>query len=91
MISRLKVWLVILIHHSYLNLSFQEMSHFTNWPPEYLMGLFEYYPISQDHFRYKGDALLKILIKEQVPILRATWYIKVVYLNLKSNPQKVPL
>jgi len=37
--------------------------------------------------RYQRETLINTLIEYQVPILRATWYIKVIYLNAKYNTQ----
>lgn len=33
----------------------------------------------------KGEALLKVLVEKEVPLMRATWYIKVIYLNMLAN------
>lgn len=39
---------------------------------------------------FKDHSLLKILIREKVPLLRASWYIKVIYLNrIKEQKQDI--
>lgn len=36
----------------------------------------------------KGESLLRSLVEKEVPMLRATWYIKVIYLNAMANDQR---
>ncbi len=36
----------------------------------------------------KGESLLRSLVDKEVPLLRATWYIKVIYLNMINNDQR---
>lgn len=33
-------------------------------------------------YSYKGDSLLRLILKDRIPLARATWYIKVSYLNI---------
>ena len=36
----------------------------------------------------KGESLLRLLVDKEVPLMRATWYIKVIYLNMMANDQR---
>lgn len=39
--------------------------------------------------RFKGQSLLQQLIEKEVPLLRATWYVKIIYLNATAESQTV--
>lgn len=39
----------------------------------------------------KGESLLRSLVEKEVPLMRATWYIKVIYLNMMANDQRKQL
>ncbi|GAM17342.1 hypothetical protein SAMD00019534_005170 [Acytostelium subglobosum LB1] len=38
---------------------------------------------------FKGDGLMKMLMENEIPLIRATWYIKIIYGNMPKNKNQV--
>jgi hypothetical protein len=55
------------------------------------MEMISSYNWSFTFFGNPGESLLRSLVEKEVPLLRATWYIKVIYLNMLANDQRKQL